>query len=77
VRQAFELGRRRTRAVSARGIYVSQRSPPFYPSPAEASELVALAARIGRLAPSHRDPERFHEEKDSIRRELLALSRRR
>jgi hypothetical protein len=37
---------------------------PFSPSPAEANEL--FAARVARLAPSHRDPEQFRLEKDAM-----------
>jgi predicted transcriptional regulator len=33
-----------------------------------------LAARLIRLAPSHRDPERFHVEKDDLVRELHKLA---
>jgi hypothetical protein len=33
-----------------------------------------LAARVRRLAPSHGDPHRFHEEKDEIEHELRRLA---
>ena len=72
VAAAFELGGRRRCAVPP-----ASKTRPYSPSSAEANELAALAARVARLAPSHRDPEKFHLEKDAIRRELLALSRRR
>lgn len=42
------------------------------PDPAR---LAALAARVGRLAPSHRDPERFHIDKGEIVDELRRLAR--
>jgi hypothetical protein len=42
------------------------------PAPAR---LAALARRVGRLAPSHRDPERFHEDKSEIVAELHRLAR--
>lgn len=40
-----------------------------------AEALVGLAGRVRRLAPSHRDPEAFHEEKSAIEAELKALAR--
>jgi hypothetical protein len=39
-----------------------------------AAELHALADRVRRLAPSHRDPEAFHVEKGEIAAELLELA---
>jgi hypothetical protein len=39
------------------------------------SGLRDLARRVRRLAPSHRDPERFHEDKSEIVYELLTLAR--
>lgn len=39
-------------------------------------EIDALRQRVRRLAPSHRDPERFHEEKWSIELALDRLARR-
>jgi hypothetical protein len=33
-----------------------------------------LAARVRRLCPSHRDPERFHQEKSAIADELRRLA---
>lgn len=36
-----------------------------------------LADRVRRLSPSHRDPERFHIEKDEVARQLMTLARRR
>lgn len=38
-------------------------------------ELDALADRVRRLVPSHRDPEAFHVEKDAIARALRRLAR--
>ena len=37
--------------------------------------LDALADRVRRLRPSHRDPEAFHVEKDAIERALRRLAR--
>ena len=37
--------------------------------------LMTLAAQVARLAPSHRDPERFHVEKSEIVAELRRLAR--
>lgn len=42
-----------------------------------ADQLARLAARVARLAPSHRDPERFHEEKSEIAADLRRLARER
>lgn len=44
--------------------------------PTVAPELDALADRLGRLRPSHRDPEAFHVEKSEIEHELRRLARR-
>lgn len=38
-------------------------------------ELEQLAERVVRLSPSHRDPERFHEEKSEVAAELRRLAR--
>lgn len=38
--------------------------------------LAELADKVRRLSPSHRDPERFHEEKSEIERDLRRLARR-
>jgi len=46
--------------------------PP--PSPPCASELLALASAVGRLSPSHRDPERYHLDKSEIVAELRRLA---
>lgn len=43
--------------------------------PSVAPELDALADRVGRLRPSHRDPEAFHVEKSEIERALRRLAR--
>ena len=40
-----------------------------------AHDLTRLAAAVVRLSPSHRDPERFHEDKDAIAAELRRLAR--
>ena len=51
---------------------------PAVPQPRPASErgtLLQLAARVRHLCPDHRDPERFHVEKDAIERELRRLAR--
>lgn len=40
----------------------------------ERDALLALAARVRRLAPSHHDPEWFHVEKDEIERALRKLA---
>lgn len=39
-------------------------------------KLTALADKVRRLSPSHRDPERFHEDKSEIERDLRLLARR-
>lgn len=39
-----------------------------------ANDLHALADRLARLAPSHRDPFRFHEEKSELVHELRRLA---
>ncbi len=41
----------------------------------EAATLDRLAARVRRLSPHHRDPERFHLDKSEIERELRRLAR--
>lgn len=38
------------------------------------ADLHALADRLARLAPSHRDPFRFHEEKSELVHELHVLA---
>lgn len=38
--------------------------------------LTHLADRLRRLSPCHRDPERFHEDKSEIERELRRLAGR-
>lgn len=40
-------------------------------------QLSRLAARVARLTPSHRDPERFHVEKSEVVAELRRLARER
>ena len=44
--------------------------------PTLSPELDALADRVRRLLPSHRDPEAFHVERDAIERALRRLARR-
>ena len=41
-----------------------------------ARALAELAHRVRRLAPSHRDPHRFHEEKSEIEHALVLMVRR-
>ena len=41
----------------------------------EAATLRELADRVRRLSPHHRDPERFHLEKDEIARQLQLVAR--
>lgn len=43
------------------------------PDPAEA--IRSLAAKVARLAPDHRDPERFHIDKSEVVAELRRLAR--
>lgn len=50
-------------------------APPSINEPALATVLRNLAARVSRLAPSHRDPDAFHEAKSEIEAELRHLSR--
>lgn len=61
--------------VSARG---ADRCKPFRRdagNEAQSPDLVALARRIERLAPSHRDPEAFHVERDDIAKTLRRMAR--
>ena len=52
-------------------------SATLQPRPAgERGTLLQLAARVRRLCPDRRDPERFHVEKDAIERELRRLAGR-
>jgi hypothetical protein len=39
-----------------------------------AANLIDIAERRARLAPSHRDPHRYHEEKSQLVHELRALA---
>lgn len=41
----------------------------------QAETLRELASKVRRLSPHHRDPERFHVEKDEVARMLLRLAR--
>jgi hypothetical protein len=47
---------------------------PHHPAPLHHSAVEALADRLQRLAPSHRDPEAFHVEKSSLVAELRELA---
>lgn len=38
--------------------------------------LLMLAEKVRHLSPSHRDPERFHEDKSEIERDLRRLARK-
>jgi hypothetical protein len=49
---------------------------PAYLTTNERHAVEQVARRLQRLAPSHRDPERYHVEKDSICRALRDISRR-
>lgn len=42
----------------------------------EVATLRDLAGKVRRLSPHHRDPERFHLEKDEVVRALLRLAQR-
>lgn len=44
--------------------------------PYEADQLLSLASAVGRLSPSHSDPERFHMDRSEIVAELRRLARR-
>lgn len=41
----------------------------------DAAQLAELAYRVRRLSTSHRDPERFHFDKDAIERDLRSMAR--
>ena len=41
-----------------------------------AGTLLMLAEKVRHLSPSHRNPERFHEDKSEIERDLRRLARR-
>ena len=41
----------------------------------DAAQLADLAHRVRRLSPSHRDPERFHFDKDAIEKDLRRMAR--
>ena len=70
---AYELGKRRRPVMRP-----PARTPrPFLPGRDEAHELCQLARRIERLCPSHRSPEKFHEDKSQIVYELRAIAARR
>lgn len=46
------------------------------PETAPRVQLADLAYRIRRLAPDHRNPHRFHEEKSEIAHQLAKLARK-
>lgn len=48
---------------------------PPVPMAGQGGQLVELARRIERLAPSHRDPEAFHVERDEIAKTLRRMAR--
>lgn len=65
-------------AWGAWGAWGGSLDPPHTPhalrtTPAAALE--AVAERVGRLSPSHRDPERFHMDKAELVGELRRLAR--
>jgi hypothetical protein len=68
---AYELGKRRQKPLTTTKA-VSTIPRPFLPTPAEGSELMAIANRLARLAPSHRDPAAYFETKSEI---VFALRR--
>jgi hypothetical protein len=70
---AIELERRRRKPPSAKAF---AKANPFRPNPAEACELKTLARRVERLCPSHRSPERFHEDKSQIVFEMRRIAAR-
>lgn len=60
----------------AGGITSPRKTPGLTTKTRKPSDRLAdLAKRIDRLAPSHRDPEAFHVEKDAIARELHRMAR--
>jgi hypothetical protein len=82
---AIELERRRrpkagqkvTQNGSLRPGAPARTPRPFHPnSAAEACELQVLARRVERLCPSHRSPERFHEDKSEIAHALRVIAGR-
>ena len=79
---AVGSGRREAAAAHAREDLMYHARPPRGPDRPAAGmplspNLDALADRVNRLRPSHRDPEHFHVEKDEIARELRWLARQR
>lgn len=52
------------------------RKPSTTLHPSTPQLLEDLAGRLGRLAPSHRDPEHFHLERSELVHELRRLARR-
>jgi len=48
--------------------------PAHQRGPALAAQLDALAERVRRLAPDHRDPERYHIERSEIEHRLRQLA---
>lgn len=56
-------------------VWQENRKTLHHPAPPAPGTLDALAERVVRLSPSHRDPERFHEEKSEVAAELRRLAR--
>jgi hypothetical protein len=52
------------------------RARPFHPTREESGELKAIAARVGRLTVSRKDPHAFFEERSELVFELRALAAR-
>lgn len=50
----------------------TKEATPTHSAPGRLEELVA---KLRRLGPCHRDPERFHLEKNEIMHDLLSLAR--
>ena len=58
-----------------RCVPLSRATVPVLSVPPERDKLTALAARVLRLCPSHRDPEAFFVEKSELAGELRRLAR--
>ncbi len=54
--------------------YAEREAPPKGGPSSHSLTLAALARRVRALAPSHRDPEAFHVEKDEIERALRRIA---
>ena len=70
---ALELERRRQTVPRPRHAF---RIPPrpFQPTPAEACELTAIAARLSRLTISRKDPHAFFEQRSELVYELRTIA---